>query len=275
MSRKSRTTLAAVERLVEQRRLFQDWLAKLDLADGMPGHVVERVRNDYRARLEQVVAELAEHGDALRQALEDAQLKYDSLLEQQARRKDEQSELRLRRQVGELADDEFKRRHAESKQTIDQLSKELQAALRDIERFEEILEAIQRPAAAQPESPAPPAGESGKPRTPIPAASEKASETVREPPVTPAAPAAPAASTQPQPPAPAPRAQVAEPAPELDVAAGFLTLEPSAEPAATPAPKAGRSSSEGAKTLVCKACGAKNLPTEWYCEKCGAELTAI
>ena len=32
---------------------------------------------------------------------------------------------------------------------------------------------------------------------------------------------------------------------------------------------------ETAKTLVCTECGTNNLPTEWYCEKCGAELSAF
>jgi hypothetical protein len=27
------------------------------------------------------------------------------------------------------------------------------------------------------------------------------------------------------------------------------------------------------KSLKCKECGTMNLPTEWYCEKCGAELS--
>lgn len=31
----------------------------------------------------------------------------------------------------------------------------------------------------------------------------------------------------------------------------------------------------GAKTLKCADCGAANRPTEWYCEKCGAELAAL
>src|SRR5438094_532303 len=30
-----------------------------------------------------------------------------------------------------------------------------------------------------------------------------------------------------------------------------------------------------AKTLQCKECGTMNLPTEWYCEQCGAELAAV
>ncbi len=28
-------------------------------------------------------------------------------------------------------------------------------------------------------------------------------------------------------------------------------------------------------TVKCKSCGAMNRPTEWYCEKCGAELSAF
>jgi hypothetical protein len=31
----------------------------------------------------------------------------------------------------------------------------------------------------------------------------------------------------------------------------------------------------GARTLRCGECGAMNRPTEWYCEKCGAELAAL
>ncbi|HWO90105.1 MAG TPA: hypothetical protein VNL98_13240, partial [Gemmatimonadales bacterium] len=142
MSRKSRTTLSAVERLVEQRRLFQDWLGKLDEADGMPNHVTERVRNDYRTRLAQVEAELADHQDTLRQALDEAQARQDALISQQALRKDELAELRLRKHVGELEDDEFRRRNSELKSTLEQLNKELHNTIRDIERYEEILETI-------------------------------------------------------------------------------------------------------------------------------------
>jgi hypothetical protein len=33
--------------------------------------------------------------------------------------------------------------------------------------------------------------------------------------------------------------------------------------------------SQGAKTLKCADCGAMNFPTEWYCERCGAELASL
>lgn len=34
-------------------------------------------------------------------------------------------------------------------------------------------------------------------------------------------------------------------------------------------------SGEQAKTLKCNECGSMNYPTEWYCERCGAELAAL
>ncbi|HEX6059556.1 MAG TPA: hypothetical protein VFZ11_11130 [Gemmatimonadaceae bacterium] len=33
--------------------------------------------------------------------------------------------------------------------------------------------------------------------------------------------------------------------------------------------------SEDVKTLRCAECGSMNYPTEWYCERCGAELTTM
>ena len=33
--------------------------------------------------------------------------------------------------------------------------------------------------------------------------------------------------------------------------------------------------SKATKSLKCKECGTMNLPTEWYCERCGAELAAL
>jgi len=48
---------------------------------------------------------------------------------------------------------------------------------------------------------------------------------------------------------------------------------PAAAPAAQPSAKPGQASQ--AKTLKCGECGTLNRPTEWYCERCGAELAAL
>ncbi|HWO89683.1 MAG TPA: hypothetical protein VNL98_11095, partial [Gemmatimonadales bacterium] len=69
--------------------------------------------------------------------------------------------------------------------------------------------------------------------------------------------------------------QAAEVPATLDASAGFIHIPQDVEPAATIPPKPARESVGVQKTLVCKECGAANLPTEWYCEKCGAELSAF
>jgi uncharacterized OB-fold protein len=43
----------------------------------------------------------------------------------------------------------------------------------------------------------------------------------------------------------------------------------------TAAPGKGSGAAGGAKTLKCGECGTLNRPTEWYCERCGAELAGI
>jgi uncharacterized OB-fold protein len=39
--------------------------------------------------------------------------------------------------------------------------------------------------------------------------------------------------------------------------------------------KEDRPSQTTVKTLKCGECGTLNRPTEWYCERCGAELAAL
>jgi hypothetical protein len=301
MSRKSRTTLSVVEKLIEQRRLFQDWLTKLrEGVEGMPPHVVERVRNDYRSRLDAVTAELSEHRDALREALDEAQQRHEGLEAQQQQHKDELAELRLRRHVGEVDDERFKEQSAQLTGALEAVKKEIGSAFRDIERYEEIFEVIAAgdaappaPAAAplpepvavaEPAAPPPapepaPARGSGAFAAPRPAVDELAflrSVTsvvgaVKGPPPPPPAPrsstlaAAPPARKEPE--------RVEESAVALNAAPGLLelpALEEEAKPKRASAPAAA-----GEASLVCKECGAVNRPTEWYCEKCGAELAAF
>lgn len=44
---------------------------------------------------------------------------------------------------------------------------------------------------------------------------------------------------------------------------------------AAPPPAGAATTSEPQKTLRCTECGTMNLPTEWYCERCGGELAAF
>ena len=56
------------------------------------------------------------------------------------------------------------------------------------------------------------------------------------------------------------------------LAAGLLTLTPGLDTALVLRTAA---VTEQVKTLKCNECGAMNYPTEWYCERCGAELAAL
>jgi hypothetical protein len=48
-----------------------------------------------------------------------------------------------------------------------------------------------------------------------------------------------------------------------------------ATPAPSPMEREDRASQTVARTLKCGECGSLNRPTEWYCERCGAELAAL
>jgi hypothetical protein len=90
----------------------------------------------------------------------------------------------------------------------------------------------------------------------------------------------------PEPQAPAASAPAAPNVPPIDpfddLAFLHSVIAPSgsqpAVPAATvtpPSVPAASNSAEPAKTLRCTECGTMNLPTEWYCERCGGELAAF
>ena len=310
MSRKSRTTVTAVEKLIEQRRQYEDWLDKLDQnEDDMPDHVIERVRNDYRARLNDVMAELAEHQDSLREALAESQERGATLRAEETKKQDEMAELKLRRKVGELEENRFRELSGELKIVLDALARDIGAAQRDIERYEEILgtiaeaEAPPEPAAEpvpepepeeEPSFPEPepqlPLAQQEPARAPEPPAPRRSSPGLEKPrieedelaflrSVTSTASSGRAGKTArpappPPPPPPAPAPEVAPPV-TVDAMPHRVVLPPIEESEPTKPAPAKLPGAEEPKTLVCGECGAKNRPTEWYCEKCGAELSSF
>jgi len=60
--------------------------------------------------------------------------------------------------------------------------------------------------------------------------------------------------------------------------AQFQPTDPGASrsvPVPAPAAPPVNDDPEPVRTLKCRECGTMNLPTEWYCESCGAELAAL
>src|SRR5947209_2358170 len=71
MPKGSSKSTAQIQRLLEERRQYEAWIARLsNAADATPDGVRTRVMADYEARLKAVIEELKVHAESARQAIE-------------------------------------------------------------------------------------------------------------------------------------------------------------------------------------------------------------
>lgn len=248
MPKGSSKSAAAIQRLLEERRQYEAWLARVNATpDSAPEHVRTRVRADYEARLKAVTEELKAHADAARQLI--AQRK-ETLVELQKKEKaaaERLAETELRHEVGEYDEGQWGQVHKDALADLGAVRDELLDVERDITRLEELDALVKaKPGAARAAAAPPPAAKaSEKRRTPVDELAFLKSVTEDE--------------------------KGGAPSPRRASGAQFQPVEPqNAVPVAPANPDA-----EVAKTLKCKECGTMNLATEWYCENCGAELAAM
>jgi hypothetical protein len=325
--------LTSVDALLVERDRVHAWLARLaERAAGAPATVVARVQDDYRQRLDAVMAQLGEHRRTIADRLAADRAELGQLQAGAIAAREGLAEAELRHTVGEYDDARFgteRQRHASA---LAALETELTAVAGRIAQLEDVLAIVDAAPVTTPavedepvaiEALAPAASDSTiepepEPAPPVeepvarpPMFEEDLLEIFEEaPPVEPPAaattapadeigplsfrpsgsgvPARPAVppSTPPlgmpaaedvprfaRPSAPAEPPRAPEPPPAVDSAPFVIQHDP--EPV-MPSPSAGQGAAEsGARTLRCGECGAMNRPLEWYCEKCGAELTAI
>src|SRR5882762_6575669 len=241
---------AAIQRLLEERRQYEAWLARITAtADSAPEHVRTRVKADYEARLKAVTEELRAHADAARQLI--AQRK-ENLLEVQKKEKaaaERLAETELRHEVGEYDESQWTQVHKDARADLGAVRDELMDVERDITRLEE-LDALVK---AKPSPPPPP--RVGTPPRPPEKREERRKTPVDEL-------AFLKSVTEDDKNAPSPRR------------ASGAQFQPDDPQNATPvAPIDENAPVE--KTLKCRECGTMNVATEWYCENCGAELAAL
>jgi outer membrane biosynthesis protein TonB len=286
----------SIESLLEQRARYEEWLAKLDsAANKAPPAVRQKVRADYEVRLRGVIDRLRGHAATIAEELQRHQTTQGELDTQRRQAEDELAEAEVRHTVGEFGEDEWRRISEESDRKLGGLREQLKTVGGEIARLIEVQGLIAAPArTGEPATPAQPA----QPHHAPPPAEEIIE---RSPPPPPPPPAEPVAEAPPPPkaaPRPTPsRGREPEPAGTVDELAFLKSVadegaKPSAgrrpsNPGASPAPQAsravetapapsGKSGAPGvAKTLKCGECGTLNRPTEWYCERCGAELAGI
>lgn len=300
-----RQDLSEVETLLATRQQLADWLDKLEAAGNKtPPSVRDRVRSDYQGRLGQVVEQIRGHSDVISSTLQGLRTQAEEFEELRNEEQETLAEAELRHLVGEYTDEEWARVEKDCSGKIRGMDEEIDRLGAEIGRLGEIFSQIappppvpvptrrrdsetglrtpepapvalvrEEPPAAPPVAEAPPPASAELPEAPrfVPRGGLKPRESgpARAIPF----PSAPAASKEP----PGP------PAPSVDELTFLksMTIDPrnatgqASNVSVAAEPRSERPSQTVAKTLKCGECGALNRPTEWYCERCGAELAAV
>lgn len=267
---------ATIQRLLEERRKYESWIARLhSAADATPAAVRERVEADYTARLQAVNEELKVHAEAARQLIAQRQETVTELRSREQAAAERLSEGELRHTVGEYDDEQWAQFRKDALAELVAVREELHEVEGSLHELEDV-NAMVLAAPTQPPSPAP--AQSPAPAPPAPAAPDRAPARVGSPPRP-----RPEPAREKQPAAVDELAFIKSvtddrsPGPRRISGAQFQPSEPAAPPARNtdePLLEA-RPESSTPRTLKCPECGTMNMPTEWYCEQCGAELAAL
>ena len=276
---------ATIQRLLDERRKYESWIARLrSAADASAAPVRERVEADYAARMKAVDEELKVHAEAARQLIAERQEAVTDLRAREQSAAERLAEGELRHTVGEYDDEQWAQFRKDALAELVAVREELQELEADLHQLEEVNALVAAPPAAPP--PPPPAPPPPPPPPPAAApAAEKPSPRVGSPP-------RPAPKSEP------PRDKKVAvdelafiksvtdddrvPSPRRASGAQFQPVEPM-NPAPPPRGNSGadeplleqKADSGAPRTLKCPECGTMNMPTEWYCEQCGAELAAL
>ncbi len=270
---------SAIEKLLQERNQYEQWLARLSEAgSSAPDAVRQRVRTDYEARLQAVMDELRTHIDTVNADLERFRTAESELQGRESEAQERIAEAEVRHAVGEFEESRWQEISDESNRVLNEIREELLQVRAEITRLAEVQGVISAPPAEEVLEPEP---------EPEPAPSEP--EPVAEV-ASPELAAPPEAPRFVPPAAPATAAAGGPPGDELaflkSVTGGDTGIRPRqsgghaaqtevASPPAAAAAAAKAAAPVQAKTLKCGECGTLNRPTEWYCERCGAELAAL
>jgi hypothetical protein len=280
----------SIEALLEQRAQYEQWLAKLDsTADKAPQAVRQKVRADYEVRLRGVIERLRSHSATIADELHRHQAARGELDAQRRQAEEELAVAEVRHAVGEFGDDEWRRISEESNGRLNGLREQLTTVGKEVARLAEVQALIAAPVRVpEPEAAAPPPlAEAMIERSPPPPAEPA---PVASPPQKPAARQQPPRAREPEHAAPAvdelaflksvadeeTKPAAAARRPSNPGPSGAAQGSRAVETAPPPSAQAGKTGAPGvAKTLKCGECGTLNRATEWYCERCGAELAGV
>jgi len=294
----------SIEDLLSEREQFATWLSRLDeSADLASAKVRDKIRDDYEGRLEAIIEELGSHSDSIAEQLADHRGTQEDLTVRETSAREERAEAEVRHTVGEYDDDEWGKLKDMADEQLEKISGDLKDVTNEIER----LAGVQALIASRPE----PAEEAAAAEEVSAEAEESVisisvdedtedtedgedgeedSTAMGAPKFTPRGADVGGESSAPRT-LRFPGAEAKEDSlDELDFlksvsdedSAGSATKGEAAPTEPESVPDVAASSTETdsggqpqAKTLKCGECGELNRPTEWYCERCGAELASL
>jgi len=290
--------------LLEERRRYEEWLAALDARrDSTAPHVFDRVRSDYDGRLRQVNEKLNAHRHAIQEEKTSLESRRALLEAEEQLRRDERTELELRAHVGELTGRDAELAFGAVDETLEKLLGENQELASRIRQLDALLE-NRPPQAEATRAEATRVAPDVAPSPEVLAPKEETESLHDAMTADPSIAKAPALQTpggsfdelaflstvvnEDEHSLVPPPTVAAEVAKDESVSESLLSdLAKPAErrpveapfganvPANTPIVLRTSGAIEQSKTLKCSECGAMNYPTEWYCERCGAELAAL
>ena len=291
--------LDAVRQLLAEKAKFEKWLIDLDAKrETTPGHVFDRVRTDYTGRLEGVLERLRSHSSAMREHAATLSKKLAQLSESEQGILDTRIESELRAQVGELSPQDWEKISKKVEKDLAKIKQDQALITSDLNELRGLLAGVDG-------QPAPPEATGGQPAsteaasapdtdggakvdelaflksvigTTPPAAQPAAGTEAGTRPAGSATPASDQAAVADEKVPAKPAAKLVEtppPGPTIRLRTGGE--EPLAMHVTGSNPIVLRSSGvvEQPKTLKCAECSAMNYASEWYCERCGAELTSV
>lgn len=303
-----------IESLLQEKRQVQQWLDRLDMAaDKTPAGVRTKVRGDYQKRLDDILEQLAGYTDEIKASLEEQRGRRTELADQESEQSERLAEAELRHTVGEYDEGKWSEIKTEILEGLVKVRQDLKSAGDEIQRLEEVLASIEESESESTEPEVEPKAEEPKaeeieeeeeeeeeeltvPDVDVEDVESVADEEIPEPEETDEEAAAAGRGSQQtdafdelaflrsvtEDEKHGPRADRAS---GVHVAADFVPADSKKGEATRSVGAEGVEADEGQKTqptkgtakktVKCGECGAMNLPTEWYCERCGAELAAL
>ncbi|HEY7682410.1 MAG TPA: hypothetical protein VH879_07175 [Gemmatimonadales bacterium] len=225
-----------IEKLLQDRAQYVNWLTRLnasgEASTSVPEAVRGRVRADYERRLEAVLAELRSHTAQLEEQVEGLTARASELTVRESERKEQLAEAEVRHLVGEYDEVKWDGIRTELLKLIGQVHDELQHTTTEIDRLTEVLGTIHAPMTPQAPAATPEPRPSITSSAPRPAATIPAAKA----PVT----TEPAIPPLPSPPAETARPAASHPSPAATGGGGTeipfrpSTPRPATKPAAVP-----------------------------------------